>query len=272
MSDRSGAETRAKKCPGARASRGASEDYTDYIRGQALTVNEFGGAPKPPFPGIEDALSNERFGAYMASAKGDRDKALALYRFNSQASAALYIPLQVLEVTLRNRFHHHLSEAYGECWFDRHGVITHAFQRHKISESQLELAREKRPLEPGRIIAGLTFGFWTTCLSGPYDESLWRKGGLSKAFTASGEKPKRGKVNALLNPIRRLRNRIAHHEPILYWDLPKHYANMLLLTRWLVPVAADWCEAHSNFPAAFDPDFAKEMLKPAQRPTVSDLV
>lgn len=230
-----------------------------------MTVNEDRIARETPFLGFEDALSNERFGSYMDSAQGDREKALALYALNAQVSAALYIPLQVLEVALRNRFHHHLSEAYGESWYDRHGVITHAFQRYKIAEAQLELARERRPLEPGRVIAGLTFGFWTACLSGSYDERLWRKGGLAKAFTAGGEKPKRGKVNDLLNPIRKLRNRIAHHEPILYWNLPKHHANIMLLTRWLVPIAADWCEAHSTFEEVFDPDLAKMMLKPSQR-------
>jgi hypothetical protein len=42
-----------------------------------------------------------------------------------------------------------------------------------------------------------------------------------------GEKPKRGRVNAMLDPIRKLRNRVAHHEPILYFNLPKHDANMV---------------------------------------------
>lgn len=230
-----------------------------------MTVNEDRIAPEASFLGFEDALSNERFGAYMESAQGDRDTALALYGLNTQVSAALYVPLQVLEVTLRNRFHHHLTHAYGECWYDCYGVITHLFQRQKISEAQLELAREKRPLEPGRVVAGLTFGFWTACLSGPYDETLWRKGGLAKAFGGTGEKPKRSKVNGLLNPIRKLRNRIAHHEPILYWDLNKHYRNMMLLTRWLVPAAADWCEVQSGFDRVYDPELANKMLKPRQR-------
>lgn len=230
-----------------------------------MTVNEDRVSPEAPLLSFEDALSTERFNAYVESVQGDRERALALYALNSQVSAALYIPLQVLEVTLRNRFHHQLSEAYGECWYDRHGVITNLFQRQQISEAQLELVREKRPLEPGRIVAGLTFGFWTSCLSGQYDESLWRKGGLAKAFFAGGEKPKRSKVNGLLNPIRKLRNRIAHHEPILYWDLPKHYRNMITLTEWLVPAAAEWCEAQSSFERTFDPELAKQMLKPGQR-------
>jgi hypothetical protein len=28
-------------------------------------------------------------------------------------------------------------------------------------------------------------------------------------------------------PIRMLRNRIAQHEPIIAWDVPKHYRNII---------------------------------------------
>jgi hypothetical protein len=57
-----------------------------------------------------------------------------------------------------------------------------------------------------------------------------------------------------LAPIRTLRNRIAHHEPIIEWNLPKHYGKMIDLTGWLCPAAADWCEAHSRFPEVYPPE------------------
>lgn len=217
------------------------------------------------FPGLEIALSTDRFGAYLESCKGDREKALALYTLNSRVSASLYIPLQALEVTLRNRLHHHLTVAYGECWYERGGVITHVFQRRKISEALVGLAMEKKSIKPGRVIASLMLGFWTACLSHPYDDTLWRRGGLSKAFMATGEKPPRKAVNRMLMPIRKLRNRIAHHEPVLYFDLPKHHANIFQLTRWLYPAAADWGEAESNFADVYDESLARCMLKPAAR-------
>lgn len=50
-----------------------------------------------------------------------------------------------------------------------------------------------------------------------------------------------------LAPIRTLRNRIAHHEPIIEWDLPKHYGKMIEMTGWLCPAAAEWREAQSRF-------------------------
>lgn len=51
--------------------------------------------------------------------------------------------------------------------------------------------------------------------------------------------------------IRVLRNRIAHHEPIVHWELFDAHERMLLLTRWLSPAAADWCERHSRFRTEF---------------------
>ena len=62
---------------------------------------------------MEAALSLERFARYVAWAGGDRQRALDLYTLNTQLSEALYTPLQVLELALRNRVHAVLSAAHG---------------------------------------------------------------------------------------------------------------------------------------------------------------
>ncbi len=49
------------------------------------------------------------------------------------------------------------------------------------------------------------------------------------------------------HPIRTLRNRVAHHEPILQWNLLKHHDNIMQITEWLSPAAADWSRRHSRF-------------------------
>lgn len=48
-----------------------------------------------------------------------------------------------------------------------------------------------------------------------------------------------------------LRNRVAHHEPVLHWDLQKHYGAMLRVTRWLSPAAAAWCATYSRFTTVY---------------------
>ena len=166
---------------------------------------------------------------------------------------------------MRNVFHESLSDAYGSEWYLEPNVISHLFQRRKISSALVDLAHSKRPLEAGRVVASLTFGFWTACLTAQYDETLWRKGGLAKAFQNSGLKPSRKEVNGKLTPIRQIRNRIAHHEPILYFNLPKHHRNIVELTEWLSPVAADWSRAHCTFRACYCEEFAKTMTNPKDR-------
>src|SRR5579863_1569321 len=78
-----------------------------------------------PFPysqriinALEQALSAERLSTYLAAAGGDHTAALRLYVWNTQISAALYGPLQALEIIIRNAFHRELSIAYGPAWYD----------------------------------------------------------------------------------------------------------------------------------------------------------
>ena len=59
------------------------------------------------------ALSPERMSTYQRAVRGDREKALRLYTWNTAISAAFYGPLQGLEVTLRNAMHRQLAGCYG---------------------------------------------------------------------------------------------------------------------------------------------------------------
>ncbi len=67
-----------------------------------------------------------------------------------------------------------------------------------------------------------------------------------------GKKPngkglRRKDFSGPLTPIRTLRNRIAHHEPIVMWDIAKHHANMIDITEWIAPAAGAWCRSIDRF-------------------------
>lgn len=209
---------------------------------------------------IERAVSEERFAPYVLASFGDKREALALYELNMRVSASLYGPMQILEIALRNSFHAALTDAYGPWWFDRGDVIWELFQRRRLADAHLDVVREKKPLTPGRIVASLMFGFWTSCLANTYDDVLWRRGGLAKAFANGGDKPRRGHVNRKLNPLRQLRNRIAHHEPILHFDLARHHANILEILDWLNPAASQWAASQSTFGATYEVAAAAKMI------------
>lgn len=218
-------------------------------------VNEFSN-PSELFMGLEAAISIERFQTYLEACDGNRATAIDAYALNSAVSSAIYPLIQNLEIALRNSFHRQLSERYGEWWFDELGLIGDASQRSKLTDAKIELVKNKKELTAGRIVASLSFGFWTMCLSKQYEDRLWRRGGLSAAFSNLGSKPSRNNVTSKLNEIRKLRNRIAHHEPILRFDLIKRRGETIELTRMLSPILGEWTERHCRFEYTYDETLA----------------
>ncbi|WP_051038197.1 hypothetical protein [Thalassoporum mexicanum] len=89
----------------------------------------------------------------------------------------------------------------------------------------------------------LNFGFWVALFAGRYDVTLWR----SALFRIFPKGTRRKQVHSQLSRIRDLRNRIAHHEPILDHNLPADYQTTIQLLKWLYPDAATWIAHYSRF-------------------------
>ena len=200
----------------------------------------------PPHPALEDALSLDRFGRYLAWASDDRSRAIELYTLNTRISESLYTPLQTLEVTLRNRIHMVMTEMHHENWFSDDQCILGSRQPEQLKKAIQDIQEQKKDPMPSRIVAELTFSFWTAMLGNDY-ENLWQSGLNKIAKREDGKGLIRKQLSGPLAPIRTLRNRIAHHEPIIMWDLAKHHANILQLTEWLSPAASKWCRENSRF-------------------------
>lgn len=197
---------------------------------------------------LEEALSFERFSRYLEWANGDRHRAIQLYTLNTQLSESFYLPLQMLEVTLRNRIHHVMTDMHREDWFLQSGALAVEHQQQQIADAMAELQREKKDITPGRMVAALPFSFWTAMFSPSYD-MLWQQCLHRIGRTSEGKGLRRKDFSGPLKALRTLRNRIAHHEPILRWNLPKHHDNAVKLTEWLSPAAAEWFRQHSRFHA-----------------------
>lgn len=195
---------------------------------------------------IEQFLSLERFERYLIWANGDRQRAIELYTLNTKLSECLYLPLQTLEIALRNRIHAVMSERFGEDWLHHPGAALTPTQIEQVTRAITDIERDRKAPTAGRTVAALTFGFWTAML-GPAHDTLWQKTLNRIAQRENGKGLRRKDFSGPLKPIRDLRNRIAHHEPILEWHLPTHYRNVLQLTGWLSPAAAAWCREHSRF-------------------------
>ncbi|QKW58572.1 Abi family protein [Stenotrophomonas sp. NA06056] len=200
---------------------------------------------------LENALSLERFGRYLAWAAGDRDRAIALYGYNTRLSESLYTPLQTLEVVLRNRIHSTLSQAKGDAWYEGHAsVLRVPYQTQQTAKAIDELIKAGKSVTAGGVVASLTFSFWTTMFNKDY-ETLWQQI-LHRIATPSAPRGlKRKSFSGPLTRIRVLRNRIAHHEPILGWNLHRHHSEILKLIGWLSPPASIWCRQNNRFPHVY---------------------
>ena len=213
---------------------------------------------------LEQALSLERFARYLAWADGGRQRAVELYTLNTQLSECLYIPLQMLEIALRNRIHVVMSAALHDHWYDEPQCQLSSSQAEQVAKAKAELSYEGKQETPGRVVAALTFGYWTAFFNTAY-EDLWRRQLRRIVIRPPGKPLRRKDFSSQLTPIRRLRNRIAHHEPILEQNLPRHYGNMLLLTGWLSPAAAKWCQTHCRFDSLY-PSGGVALKRPAPAP------
>jgi hypothetical protein len=218
---------------------------------------------------LEEALSFERFGRYLEWANGDREEAIALYSLNTAISESLYTPLQMLEVALRNRIHTVMSTGTCEGWFHKEGALLGEHQREQLAKAIVDVEAERKEPTPGRVVAALTFSFWTSMLGKEY-ETLWQTTLNKIGRRADGKGLRRKDFSAPLAPIRILRNRIAHHEPILAWDLAKHHAKIMELMAWLSTAAADLCVSRSRFPAVY-PGARIKLHRPATQAAIVEV-
>lgn len=170
--------------------------------------------------------------------------ALQLYQLNTKLSEALYGLLQSLEVILRNAFHEQLSVALSTTWYDtQYG--SRSLLRPKEAES-VRHAKDRilglnNSIVPGQVVASLSFGFWVNLTSGDYEQSLWMRMKLYEAFPRR-PRHKFGRVDIYkrLNDLRRLRNRVAHHEPIFNLKLRNELGKILETIDWISIDAAAW--------------------------------
>lgn len=198
---------------------------------------------------IESVLSTDRFARYLEWAKNDHATALELYALNCSLSEAFYTPLHMVEVALRNRIDAVLTKRFGQLWWDNpNALLKHALRNQKIVEAKKQLQRDNKAITHGSVIALLSLGFWVWMLGkGRPNDELWKQCLHAIARRPDGKGFSRADFSKPLQKLRKLRNRIAHHEPILHVDLPLHHNHSLDLCTWMAPPAATWIRQHSRF-------------------------
>lgn len=199
---------------------------------------------------VQRALSESRFEAYRTHSDESLEAVLGRYRWNLALCMALYPALGLLEVSLRNNLHGALARYYEtDAWYDLTPEKLAPREQDSIKQAKNELRKQGKREEPDRLVAELNLGFWTSLLSKEYEQQLWPRL-LIPAFPQMPRRERtRARVAARLHEIRRLRNRVSHHEPIYkLGNLMQRYDHIQEAITWLAPALAAAASGRGGLP------------------------
>jgi hypothetical protein len=193
-------------------------------------------------------LSPERLGPYELAAGGP-EGALALYEWNIAISGAFYESLQSLEVVLRNTVDEQLTRLHARAgrpgfWYHDPAGLLELHRRVDIASARARVRQTGNAETPGQVVAELMFGFWRYLLSRRYEQSLWTPA-VRHGFPHLRPQRRRA-IYDRVERLNRLRNRIAHHEPIHGRDLAADYGDMLFVIRAICPATGSWIDRTSH--------------------------
>ena len=205
---------------------------------------------------LEAVLSPPRFATYVRACGGDRRRAMALYCWNTEVAAALYTPLQFAEIAVRNGAIAAIVPEFGADWHRNIGFRNTLRERIGGLRPRADLQHlARRHRTAGAVAAELKFAFWQHLFVSAQDARLWDRH-LRAAFPGTpahlAVAQARQRVHDDVQAIRGLRNRIAHHEPIIARDIADDLARALSLIEWRRPTIATWIKSIENVTALME--------------------
>jgi hypothetical protein len=201
--------------------------------------------------GFVNSLSAPRFQTYKQAAHGDSLLAIDLYTWNACLAQSLWPSIQVWEICLRNKLNNFLCWRYSPSWpYDEQRALRQlkAPDRRKLEEArerQQIKFRLKRAPTPA-IVADLSVGFWVSLLSGAYAIPFVWRSNLHRIFPQN-KSLELSEARRLCDEILELRNRIAHHEPILNFQLERRHESLNQIVAAMCPGSATYCAALCTF-------------------------
>ena len=202
---------------------------------------------------VTNIISSSRISTYENATGGKKPESLAalnMYAWNADVSGALLIPLHICEVAIRNAVAEAIENVYGELWPWSVGFERSLPNPSRVFSPKRDLinTRENQPTT-GKVIPELKFAFWQSIFTSRHDQRFWNLY-LTELFpnmdTSKSTKDRRKLIYDELEQIRRLRNRIAHHEPIFTRNLSDDYQKILSLVSYRCNTTATWLDEHQR--------------------------
>ena len=163
-------------------------------------------------------LSKERLIPYGENGD-DPQFIIKKYNDNVLLCEAMYPALHYFEVLLRNHINFAIEKFFYEDWLINVPKTLQLSPKDnsKINEIKDQFLKEKKraPTHPD-LVSRLSFGFWCALFHKRFDPILWhRKNALRYIFpNLRRENQTRRYVESKILRIKKIRNRIAHHERI----------------------------------------------------------
>ena len=174
---------------------------------------------------FEDVISPERMVRYVKACGGNLQKGVTSYRYNLSISSELLKVISCFEVALRNRIDLTMVSYFGNDWLRDSCLSGGIFDNPRTQRTQRIIIKAYNELHangaytPTKLMAEMEFGIWKYMYSGPQYAATGQK--LLSVFP---NKPRTTHALQIdnkyifneLDYINKLRNRIAHHEPICF--------------------------------------------------------
>ncbi|MDN6460626.1 MAG: Abi family protein [Corynebacterium flavescens] len=187
----------------------------------------------------------------------------ALYLWNTQITKAFLEDIQHVEVLLRNRVDVAVSPKYGARWYTNPRIPFDQQAKNSIKKAERRARGSTGQVPPpGRVIAELNFDFWAYLFTNTYTSTIWppfRKTLHGTPLDVTEKNKNRVSLPSLVdfkrevNVVYRLRNRCAHHEPIVKKSrhseeshLDEAQQAIAQLATWIDPAAAQWIITRSR--------------------------
>lgn len=177
------------------------------------------------FSEFEHILSHKRLRRYLEAVDGDSRKAMTLYRYNLRLSQVMFTVISCFEVALRNAIDRQVVAVRGEEWL-KDSVREGGFfdddrieETRRIIKSAYRRLRRDGTYSHSKMIAEMEFGVWKYMFSSVQFRATGRC--LLNVFPNKPRSSAEMQYNHSyffneLDAINRLRNRIAHHEPVCF--------------------------------------------------------
>lgn len=204
-----------------------------------------------PFPYLQHdlaalrlSLSEPRFATYLKKGGNHEEYAMALYLYNSRLAKAFLYPLSVAEITLRNAVDPVLVSRHGPDWHQDANFLNQILSPDSRRSLDKAIQRAGFNAPRDQVVATLTFDFWSNLFRPEY-ASTWRTT-VNIAFPNLPRGESRKEIQVLVKTINDFRNRVAHHEPVLDYNVTEIYSKIVRLVELRCTTTALWMKHFST--------------------------